>query len=234
RFPLRLIRPLLNLLLHRTHALTYYPGTLWGDPIACRGFINQISIQFELTPWSYPTDRAKVAFVINHLTDKALCWANPLWETDKPIVYNYREFITAFRRAFDPPGRKTNAAKSLLRLRQGTKSLGDYALEFRSLASELNWNNETLVAVFSEGLNDELQDEVAARDLPEDLEDLITYLSFIDERIHHRKNTKDRAKRLPLRIPPRFPLPVLPEPPSPPEPMQLDSTKLPEAEKQRR
>uniref|UniRef100_A0A8C5QHS7 Retrotransposon gag domain-containing protein n=1 Tax=Leptobrachium leishanense TaxID=445787 RepID=A0A8C5QHS7_9ANUR len=179
---------------------TSYPNLLppvryGGDPNACRGFLNQISIHFELTPWSYPTDRAKIAFVINHLTDKALRWANPLWETDKPIVYNYREFMSAFRRVFDPTGPKTNAAKSLLRLRQGTKSLGDYALEFRSLASELNWNNEALVAVFSEGLNDELQDEVAARDLPEELEDLITYLSYIDERLRHRRNTKERSMK---------------------------------------
>uniref|UniRef100_A0A8C5PZZ7 Retrotransposon gag domain-containing protein n=1 Tax=Leptobrachium leishanense TaxID=445787 RepID=A0A8C5PZZ7_9ANUR len=218
---------------------TSYPNLLppvryGGDPTACRGFLNQISIHFELTPWSYPTDRAKIAFVINHLTDKALSWANPLWDTDKPIVYNYRDFMSAFRRVFDPPGRKTNAAKSLLRLRQGARSLGEYALEFRSLASELNWNNEALIAVFSEGLNDELQDEIAARDLPGDLEDLITYLSFIDERLRHRRLTKERSKRPPVRQPPRFSVPLLPESHSPPEPMQLDSTKIPDSEKQRR
>uniref|UniRef100_A0A8C5MHE9 Retrotransposon gag domain-containing protein n=1 Tax=Leptobrachium leishanense TaxID=445787 RepID=A0A8C5MHE9_9ANUR len=195
---------------------TSYPNLLppvryGGDPTACRGFLNQISIHFELTPWSYPTDRAKIAFVINHLTDKALSWANPLWDTDKPIVYNYRDFMSAFRRVFDPPGRKTNAAKSLLRLRQGARSLGEYALEFRSLASELNWNNEALIVVFSEGLNDELQDEIAARDLPGDLEDLITYLSFIDERLRHRRLTKERSKRPPVRQPPRFSVPLLPE-----------------------
>ncbi|CAI9532168.1 unnamed protein product, partial [Staurois parvus] len=52
------------------------PHHFSGDPKACRGFINQSSIHFELAADHFPTDRSKVAYMISLLSGEALAWAS--------------------------------------------------------------------------------------------------------------------------------------------------------------
>ncbi|XP_018426926.1 PREDICTED: dapper homolog 2-like [Nanorana parkeri] len=52
--------------------------------------------------------------------DKALALAYPPWENDKPIIFNYPEFVAFFRRVFDVPARSLSAAKLLMCIRQGS------------------------------------------------------------------------------------------------------------------
>lgn len=72
------------------------PQRYGGNPIQCRGFLNQVGIYFEMLPLAFPSDRAKVGFLISLLSDTALAWANPLWETNKPVISNYLEFVASF------------------------------------------------------------------------------------------------------------------------------------------
>ncbi|KAM4702796.1 olfactory receptor 5AR1-like [Rhinophrynus dorsalis] len=48
---------------------------------------------------------------------KALTWANPLWETGRPTVRNFSEFVDEFRRVFDVPARAVSTAKRLITIR---------------------------------------------------------------------------------------------------------------------
>lgn len=50
----------------------------------------------------------------------------------------------------------------MLNVHQSTRTVADYAIEFRTLAAEVVWNNEALVAAFSHGLSDTIKDEIAA------------------------------------------------------------------------
>ncbi|KAM4722993.1 uncharacterized protein WCC33_009190 [Rhinophrynus dorsalis] len=72
------------------------------------------------------------------------------------------------------------AAEQLMSIRQSTRAVLDYAIEFRNLAAEVGWNNEGLMSAFSHGHSDTVKDEIAARDLPRDLEDLVSYCILID------------------------------------------------------
>ncbi|CAI9570881.1 unnamed protein product, partial [Staurois parvus] len=51
------------------------PPCFSGDSKACRGFIKQCSIHFELAAHHFPTDRSKVAYMISLLSGEALAWA---------------------------------------------------------------------------------------------------------------------------------------------------------------
>ncbi|XP_073404157.1 uncharacterized protein [Dendrobates tinctorius] len=93
------------------------PPRYSGDPKLCLGFLNQCQLHFELLPLHYPTDQAKVAFVVSHLE------------------------------VFDEPGCLVSTTESLFN-HQGTFSVGQYAIRFRTLSSELGWNNEALVGAF--------------------------------------------------------------------------------------
>jgi len=54
------------------------PQRLSGDPSACCGFLTQCSLTFE-QPSSFPSDRAKIAYVITLLSGKALSWVTAVW-----------------------------------------------------------------------------------------------------------------------------------------------------------
>lgn len=204
------------------------PPSYSGDPTTCRGFLNQMAVHFEMSPESFPSDRAKVGFLMNSLTGKALLWITPLWEKSDPIIHNFAVFSKAFRGVFDPPYRTKNLSKALWHIKQGSRSVTDYAIEFRTISSQVDWSQTGLITAFMEGLSDSLQDEVAGRDLPEDLEGLIAYLSQVDDRIRLRRNRRERSHVPVARPPPRAPR--APSPP-PDEPMQLGSMRLSEAEK---
>uniref|UniRef100_A0A3P9HNI2 DUF4939 domain-containing protein n=1 Tax=Oryzias latipes TaxID=8090 RepID=A0A3P9HNI2_ORYLA len=51
-----------------------------GDSGDCRAFVTQCELHFELQAASFPTDRAKVAFIISHLTGRAGAWATAEWQ----------------------------------------------------------------------------------------------------------------------------------------------------------
>lgn len=96
----------------------------------------------------------------------------PLWERRDLVMSNLQQFLVTFQKVFAEPGCTSSAASSLLRLRQGSFTVGQYAIQFRTLASELAWNNEVLVATFWEGLAGRIKDELAGRDLPTSLKPL--------------------------------------------------------------
>lgn len=53
---------------------------------------------------------------------------------------------------FYEPGYAFSAADTFLRLRQGTLTFGQYAIQFCTLSAEFPWNNEVLTVAFWQGL----------------------------------------------------------------------------------
>ncbi|KAM4808095.1 uncharacterized protein WCC33_003115 [Rhinophrynus dorsalis] len=112
------------------------PQCYEGEPNLCRGFLNQVGIFLEMVPHVFPSDRSKVGFIISLLSGRALAWANPLWETGRPIVANYTKFVDEFHRVFDVSATAVSAAKQLMTIRQGARTVADYTIEFHTLAAE--------------------------------------------------------------------------------------------------
>uniref|UniRef100_A0A8C5PK53 Retrotransposon gag domain-containing protein n=1 Tax=Leptobrachium leishanense TaxID=445787 RepID=A0A8C5PK53_9ANUR len=212
-----------------------------GTPSLCRGFLTQLEILFENNPGSCMSDKAKVGYLINHLTEKALLWATPLWENKKPIIYDYEGFTSELKRTFDPSRRATNAGRSLFHIKQGNKRVADYAIEFKTLTSEVLWPNDVLTLAFTEGLNEAFMFELAPLKLPESLDHLIDFCIAMDDQIRERRHPRDRPRRVlpPLPSLPRHTstsggsenvktdLPVV-------EPMQIGKTGISEAERAHR
>ena len=95
-----------------------------------------------------------IAYIISLLSGEALAWAAPLWEFNDPVVSSLSVFLKLFRNSFEEPARVSSLASALIRLRQESRSVGQYALQFRILSAELSWNNEALVATFLNVLSD--------------------------------------------------------------------------------
>ncbi|KAI4874305.1 hypothetical protein NFI96_001219 [Prochilodus magdalenae] len=63
----------------------------------------------------------------------------------------------------------------------------DFAINMDSLAAEGRWNMEALGAVYQQGLNEDLKDELATRDPPNTLEDLYELAIKLDNRMRERR-----------------------------------------------
>lgn len=61
-----------------------------------------------------------------------------------------------------------------LRLRQGQCTMADFSVAFRVLLAETGWNDEALYSSFKLALSKHLKDQLATRDEPATLDDLIT------------------------------------------------------------
>ncbi len=90
---------------------------------------------------------------------------------------------------FDRSVRGHEAAPKLARLHQGGCSVTDYAIQFKTLTASCDWNEGALRAMFQEGLNFEIQDEIATHELPLDLEGFINLPTRVESRLrlHQRR-----------------------------------------------
>ncbi|KAK3531899.1 hypothetical protein QTP70_034403, partial [Hemibagrus guttatus] len=138
------------------------PALYSGAAEDCNGFLLQCSLALEMQPHSYPDDRAKVAFIVSHLGGKALRWAEPLWTQNHPIMSSLPRFIEHFKEVFGQPERDSSLGERLCRLKQGSMSVSEYALQFRTLAAASGWNEQALITMYLQGLDPRVRLHLAA------------------------------------------------------------------------
>lgn len=225
---------------HSPHKEPYVPSPepYAGEIGGASGFVLRCSLVFDQQPLSYPTDRAKIAYTVNLLRGRAAQWATALWEQESPILSSFDNFTGELCRIFDHPRQGQEAAKRLLSLVQGSRSVADFSIDFRIAASESGWGELELKGVFLRGLSSELKDELASRDEPDSLESLISLAICIDNRLRERRQEKMQTSSTRDReLAPPVVLSASPGPPSPPqahatpnaspvEPMQLGRARL--------
>ena len=159
---------------------------------------------------------------------------------------SFKKFVGALRIVFDLVATDREKARELSRLQQGADSVCDYAIRFRTLATESRWNDTALYDVFLKGLSDPIQDLLVPLDLPPDLDSLISLTIRTDNRLQERKQqcgsssvsatTPDSSAALGRTAPRRFPPEqcLRPSAEQLEEPMQLGRSRLSREEQQRR
>lgn len=207
------------------------PERYGGDPKECRGFLMQCRLAFDLQPAAYPTDHSRVAYVVTLLTGRARAWATAVFESGSSVCDSFQTFSREMMKVFAPTVSSRTAANQLLKLRQGTQSAADYAIQFRTLATESGWGEQALLVTFYHGLADHIKDELASWEEAEDLEVLISRVIRLDNRLQERTRVPRRSS---LSEVPASVNHVSPSPESGPEPMQLGGTRLSQAERNRR
>ncbi|ROL53181.1 Retrotransposon-like protein 1 [Anabarilius grahami] len=118
------------------------PAPYAGSAEDCSGFLLQCELVLEMQPHLYPNDTAKIAFLISQLRGKALKWADSIWSQHGAIMQSYSSFTSHFREVFGKPITDSSAGEKLYNLKQGSMSIYDYALQFRTLAAISGWNEQ--------------------------------------------------------------------------------------------
>ena len=175
------------------------PQTFEGDLSLCRGFLSQCELLFVHQPSRYSSPKSRVALIVSLLSGRALQWAVATLEKHPLLASNYKQFIGEFKLVFDHPPEGSDLASKLLTISQGTRSVADYAVEFRILAAECKWNDDALACAFRAGLSDTIKDLIL-RDRPSSLSELITLALQVDSRLRERR--QERSRRANPRFPP--------------------------------
>ncbi|KAK2921302.1 hypothetical protein Q8A73_000787 [Channa argus] len=171
------------------------PERFSGRAEECRPFLLQCSLVFELQPSSFPTERAKVAYILCLLTGRARQWATAEWDRASNICSSAKLFAEELCKVFDHPATAREVARKLLQLTQGGSSVADYSIQFKILAAKTQWNPEALYEAYYHGLADYIKDILATRELPKSLDDLVSLTIKIDQRLWQRCRERKAASR---------------------------------------
>ncbi|KAK3527044.1 hypothetical protein QTP86_008658 [Hemibagrus guttatus] len=144
----------------------------------------------------YREDGTKCAFLLSLLTGKALEWASAVWDADPLIRASYSHFEEGIREVVEHPAGGKDISVQLIEIRQGLESAADYAIRFRTLAAQSEWNDAALWAVFRAGLNPALQTELACHVEATSLSQFVATAIRLD-------NLRRQRLRHGLRPPPR-------------------------------
>lgn len=169
------------------------PERYEGNLGQCKTFLMQCGLVFDLQPQTYSTDKAKIAYVISLLRGEALEWASVHWRKQDQVTTSFTTFVAEMSKVFDHPVQGKDASMRLLSLRQGSRSVAEYAIEFRTLATESGWNMEAQQAVFCNGLSEILKDELVSYPEPNDVDELIALSIRIDNRCRERRRERRRT-----------------------------------------
>lgn len=109
---------------------------------------------------------------------------------------SYTLFEDDFKRVFDHSVQPQEAPSQLLSLKQGSRSVADYSIEFRVLAAGSGWNDSALWSVFFQGLSEQLKDELVVRNETVSLYSLISSAVRLDNRL--REHRRERSGQFPV------------------------------------
>jgi len=123
--------------------------------------------------------------IMQQLSVAALRWAEALWMKESTVVTSIQEFVKHFKEVFGRPVEDSSFGDQLLQLHQGKKTIAEYSLEFRTLASNSGWNERLLISVYRRGLNPALRLQLAIYD------DSLGIEKFIQQAIHVQQRSQN-------------------------------------------
>lgn len=172
-------------------------GTLQGFLTQCRAYFLHYQHQFT-------NEIDKVVFAGHRLEGDALAWYEPMLrdllgnkegdqdDNTKKLFKKFVKFEEAIKDAFGDPDEERTAERQLALHRQ-IRSTSEYAAKFKQIATQLGWEDGPLMSQFYEGLKDEVKDELAKQDRPDDFAKYVAMAVRIDNRLYERK--QERGKR---------------------------------------
>lgn len=118
----------------------------------------QCELHFELEVHQYQTPHSKITYIISHLLGRAEAGATSEWSRRSVICDSLQTLTKSFTCIFQYASSGREAARALMKLRQGRKRVADYAIEFRTLSADSGWNASALADAFIRGLSSSVKD----------------------------------------------------------------------------
>jgi hypothetical protein len=231
-----------------------------GTRSKLRGFLTQLDTNLRINQSKLPMEADKVIYASTFLRGPAFDWFEPFlreyqekvqkdWgDITEEVFSNYNKFKKRLLETFGDIDAKRTAERKLRRLRQNTPDVGRYAAEFQQVISHLDWDEDAYIAIFEDGLRDDVKDELVRIDRPESIAGMFSTAVRIGNRLMDRQAQRQETRqwrsqgqrpfgqyrqndRRPRQQPPR---PARYEDPYGPRPMELDATQEEQDERRKK
>ena len=169
------------------------PKCFEGDFDLCKVFIAQCEIAFKHQPSKYRTQDDMIAFIVSHLGGKALKWAVAAIERDSNLSHDYAEFCREFKFIFDHPSDGPDAAARLHAIQQGSRSVADYTVEFKTLAAQSGWGDKALMSAYKRGLSRSIK-EWLMKDRPTSYSELVRLALDMDDCLREERYERNQER----------------------------------------
>nr|XP_020455101.1 low-density lipoprotein receptor-related protein 1-like [Monopterus albus] len=167
------------------------PEPFSGELDKCRGFVLQCHLVYSQQPRAYRSNRTRINYAINRLRGRALSSAESMNAQGRFIGATSAEFFHELQTVFDHSDYQGSAIRRLMALKQGSRSVKEYAVEFQMLAAEAGWNDQALRGAFWQGRQEHLKDILATRDEPATFAKLVAMAIKMDNRLRERRNERN-------------------------------------------
>lgn len=171
------------------------PDTFDGAKGDIRTFLTQAKAYLKVYD-SIDKESDKILCIGNLLTGKAMEWWEPTLrdylDNKEPedetarIFKKYKNFEEVLQTAFGDPDEVRTATRKLKSLKQ-TGSAQHYAREFRRIATKLDWDDDSQMELFYDGLREDVKDEIAKEDRPDDFDKFVEKIIKVDNRLYARR-----------------------------------------------
>ena len=210
------------------------PNRYEGQPGKCQNFLAQCEIFFQAQPSHYSNEKARICFIMSLLAGNALDWVGLLITSKSVIVDLLDRFQKELISMFNHNMKGSEAATRVMNIKQGKKSVAEFAILFRSMATSTRWSDEPLMSLFVRSLSEPVRDALALVELPTSLNALVESAIRVDNRIRERERegladkSRSRRERAPnyKYVPASAPCTYLGV-----EPMQVDGTGVRKSQK---
>jgi hypothetical protein len=103
------------------------------------------------------------------------------------FLNNFEAFLVAFAEVFEDHDKACSTTTKIRVLRQESHPVSIYALDFRLLAFDINWDEEALMSQFHWGLRDNVKDLLLSMLNPQILNEAISRAVRCDNRLFQRR-----------------------------------------------
>ena len=168
-----------------------------GEPRLGKGFLSQCEITFRLQPSRFQSDESRVGFVAGAFTSRALEWYTAIAERTPELLHNYPRFRESFLGVFSSPTEVEDAAVKIHKIRQGNRSVSDYAVEFKVIAAQCDITDDSMRGAFYAGLSETIKQGLVNQ-YPSSFEELVNLSLRVDVRrrqLREESNSTHEATR---------------------------------------
>jgi hypothetical protein len=170
------------------------PELYYGERAKLRAFLIQCELKFNCEPSKFDKDSKKVNYASARCRGNAWAWIEPSMKEEGVSKYEtWKDFKTAISRAFGEADSKEVARRKFKTIKQGNRSAAAYWADFQRLMADLDYNDAMYIDQFHDGLNMEVQRQLALLDeRPHNITDYVNKSIALDNRLFNFRTLRTR------------------------------------------